>query len=124
MGRHAHSTEGGFTLIEMLIAISISALIFGVIGGAMILGFQTTGSSETVLNQSHDEQLLATRLPADAQSSDPGGADTASGTSWGCGGTPLPTSINILRLASTDLSTGVTSFASYRWDSTVPQELT
>jgi len=116
--------EQGFTLIELLIGSVILGIIISSIAAALILALNTTDSIGTRLSQSHDAQLFAAWLGADATSAGPphGAIYTRTGTgadgtisSTGCGLSPDPVN-DQLRLTWQDYSTasGATYSALYR----------
>lgn len=63
------SDEAGVTLVELIVAIAISAIIIGAITNAIFVGFRTTDKTTTRLSESHDTQLVATYFPPDVSSS-------------------------------------------------------
>jgi len=79
-------SEGGFTLPELLIAITLLGLIVGAITASLILGIKTTDGTAFRLSASHDAQLLSLYFPSDAQNATtttvPAAADTT------CSGAP------------------------------------
>jgi type II secretory pathway pseudopilin PulG len=60
--------ENGFTLVELLIALTISILIIGPISGAVIIGLRTTDTSSLRLSQTRDIELVQGILPRDVLS--------------------------------------------------------
>lgn len=79
------SDDSGMTLIELLIAMTISLVIFGVIAASLILGLKSTQAASDHLLDSRDPQALAVVLPSDLMSVQPGQADTTPTTASGCG---------------------------------------
>jgi prepilin-type N-terminal cleavage/methylation domain-containing protein len=59
------SDERGFTLVELLIAITISGLLSTALGGAIVIGLKSTSNSTVQLAQSRDIQLVQGALPRD-----------------------------------------------------------
>ena len=57
--------EAGVTLVELIVAIAISAIIIGAITNAIFVGFRTTDKTTTRLAESHNTQLVATYFPSD-----------------------------------------------------------
>ena len=100
----AHGADGGVDVVFDGAALSgIAVTIFGVITAAFILMLRSTKDTSTLLNESHDAQLIATTLPADMQS-----VSTAAG-SIDSGNPATPTSCagaspgnNIVRLSWAD----------------------
>ena len=77
-------SEAGFTLMELLIVISIIGIIAPVIMGGITIGLKTTSATANRVSNSHDEQLLSVYLPADIQSVKSAGAVDTSGTQLTC----------------------------------------
>jgi hypothetical protein len=104
-------TEGGFTLAELLLAITVLGIIIGSIGSAFVVMLSNYSAVGSRAAQSHDSQLLSSWLLPDVQSAgsgniSTGGVDTNSGSAWsltGCGGSPVVTpSINVLTMTWQD----------------------
>ena len=112
--------EAGFTLPELIVTISIIAVIVSAIAGALIVSLKTQTATAGTLAESHDQQRLAFWLPKDIESAVLSSIDVQSGTGTGCAGA-TPAGTNVLRLLSVDSSTGSTStyFASYRIEGAV-----
>ena len=66
--RPATRAQDGFTLVEVLVSISITGVILGAIVSATYFGLRTTTDQRRSLEQSNAEQLLATWFTADVQS--------------------------------------------------------
>ena len=96
------SKDGGYTLPEMLVAVSIAGLIAGVIGAAFIIGSKTTVEARTRLAESHDAQLLTSYFRNDAAS-----ASTVSTTG-------VPPGACLL----SDLPAGTAPVAAFTWADT------
>jgi prepilin-type N-terminal cleavage/methylation domain-containing protein len=80
------SAEAGFTLVELLVAITILGIIMGAIGAMIATAFRTTTTVNDELNASRGPKLVARYWPADvenAQQVQPGGG--------GCGGAAVVT---------------------------------
>ena len=60
--------DAGFTLVELTISILIIGVVVPVIGGALIFGLKTFGTTSQRLNESHDLQLAASYFASDVQS--------------------------------------------------------
>jgi len=60
--------DDGFTLVELTVSILILSVIVVVIGGALIFGLKTFGSTTQRLSESHDLQLAASYFAADVAS--------------------------------------------------------
>jgi prepilin-type N-terminal cleavage/methylation domain-containing protein len=63
--------EQGFTLIEMLIALTVTAIVTGTIATALVVTFRTVGAANDQVAQSHDAQNLSFWLLPDLQSLGP-----------------------------------------------------
>lgn len=59
--RPARADEG-FTLVEMIVATALFALVFTVLGGAMIATITTQGTVTTVTSSTRDAQVVATTI--------------------------------------------------------------
>lgn len=80
------SAESGFTLVELLVAITILGIIMGAIGAMIATAFRTTTTVSDELNASRGPKLVARYWPADVENAvavQPGGG--------GCGGTAVVT---------------------------------
>jgi len=95
--------EDGFTLIELVMTITILAIIMPVIAGSVIVGLKTTDDTSARLNQSHDVQNATAFFEQDVAS-----ADDVSLTDTTCAGVAP-----IVRLRWTDPVTSHTIIASY-----------
>jgi len=93
-----HRPQVGFTLIEVLITVTITGMIMSVIAMSCFVGIRTTTDQQRSLHQSNAEQLTANWFVADVQAAcNPGltvptcarspNPSTASGSA--CGSTAL-----------------------------------
>jgi prepilin-type N-terminal cleavage/methylation domain-containing protein len=57
--------DEGFTLVEMLVAMAISATIVPVLTGAIVIGWRTTDDTIVQLGQTHSRQILGSALAVD-----------------------------------------------------------
>lgn len=105
--------EGGFTLIELIVTMSIVSIVMGTLSMAIIVGLRTTDETTRRLADSHDLQLLSIYLPADAQSAVEGRIDTSAATAIGCT-PPDPSGTNVLHLAWDEPGGTQTFRAAYR----------
>ena len=62
------SEESGFTLIEMIVCITMLAVIIVPLTGAILVGLVTTDDTQATLNTSSGRQLLAVHLEGDVRS--------------------------------------------------------
>jgi prepilin-type N-terminal cleavage/methylation domain-containing protein len=68
-----HRPQDGFTLIEVLMVVTITGMIMGAIAVACFVGIRTTTDQQRSLHQSNAEQLIAHWFVADVQAAcDPG----------------------------------------------------
>lgn len=84
---HAARDEAGFTLVELLIALTISILIIGPISGAVIIGLRTTDSSSLRLSQTRDIEYVQGQLPRDVQSATDVQANVTAAATSACSNT-------------------------------------
>ncbi|MBV9168750.1 MAG: prepilin-type N-terminal cleavage/methylation domain-containing protein [Chloroflexi bacterium] len=75
--------DDGFTLVELLMASVIGAVVVGVISAALIVGFKTIDGTQGRFSDSHDGQIAQDYFTTDAQSSD---AVDSSASDTTCGG--------------------------------------
>jgi prepilin-type N-terminal cleavage/methylation domain-containing protein len=101
-------SERGLSLIEMLIAITISGIIATALTGAIYFGFQATGSTETRLSQSGKANLLASYFVEDVQNATGVGKGVTESAA-ACGAGAMPVAL----LLTQDTATPSTSSISY-----------
>jgi prepilin-type N-terminal cleavage/methylation domain-containing protein len=90
--------DEGFTLVELLVSISILAVIMVPLSGAIILLLQNNGRTTNRIAAAHDEFMLSSYWPTDLQ-----GATTLSTTDTAsCPATVAGSSL-VARLRSTDI---------------------
>ncbi len=89
--------QRGYTLIELILAITILAVVAAPLSGAVVLGLRTGTDAEARLLEANDGRLLATFLGPDVQS-----ATTVSTTDTTCGGAGTRLAIS-WREGSTDV---------------------
>jgi prepilin-type N-terminal cleavage/methylation domain-containing protein len=99
-------SENGFTLVELIMSLTLLSVIMGPLTGAVIIGLRTADGTNQKLSDSHDEQLVATYLVKDVQS-----ASTVSTTDVSCG----TAGVVVARLSWADPD-GTAKAASYRVD--------
>jgi len=85
--------QAGFTLIEMMMAIAITGIIIGPIGGAVFLGLRTADETSNRYASSNDAQTLSVWLPPDVQSAGNQVGDVVTSGNTECSGVT-----NVLRL--------------------------
>ncbi len=67
--RRARRSEAGFTLVELLVVITIMPLIVGAISVALIAVFRNETTVSNSLTGSGDEQVVSANFVADVQGS-------------------------------------------------------
>ena len=67
--------DQGFTLVELLIAMTSSMIMFGAVAGIFVAVASNYTSSTSRLTESNDAQLLNTWITGDIQSAGPGSSD-------------------------------------------------
>jgi type II secretory pathway pseudopilin PulG len=87
--------EAGFTLVEVLMASTMSAVITAVIATAVIVSLKNADATSNRLSVSHDAQIAQSWFTTDAQSAD--GVDTDFSGTGACGSS---TPVLVLRWAS------------------------
>jgi prepilin-type N-terminal cleavage/methylation domain-containing protein len=60
--------DDGFTLVELLVSITLLGIVAPVMVGAIVLGLKTTAATTAQLNASHARQELAAFFTTDVQS--------------------------------------------------------
>ena len=76
--RRHECDSGGFTLIELIISITLLSLITGAITASFITAFNANANSAERVHESNDAQIIAAFWTRDAQAA--GGSDPRSGT--------------------------------------------
>ena len=84
---HAH-TQHGFTLVELLLTVTILSLVIGVLTDTLILGLRTTGDTQTRIAQADAQQFIAHYVSRDVVASV---AATPGGTACGVANAALVT---------------------------------
>lgn len=121
----ADRTESGFTLVELLVAMALSTMVFAVVALALITASGNYTASASKLFQSHDAQLLSPSLVPDVQSAGPNATDVDTSPQpklpfgpAGCDPTGPPGGTNVVKLTWSDFDTGTTYAAAYRLEGT------
>lgn len=81
-GRRTRRSDGGFTLVELLVAITILGIIMGAIGAMIATAFRTSSTVSDELNASRGPKLVARYWPADVENAvdvQPGAGGCGSG---------------------------------------------
>ncbi len=107
-------SDEGVTLIELILAITLSSIILAATFTAIVAGLKNTNDTNVRLNESHDTQLVESYLPQDLQSAT--SAFVAKTDPTGCSNSGPASSVNLvsLRWAET-IGAATTNFAvSYR----------
>lgn len=102
--------ERGFTLVELLVAISILGVVMGAVSAAIIVGLKTTDGTITRLSESHDTQISTAYISGDAQSAQ-GVTQNVAGDS--CSGTGATALVRFTWADSVDTTTDVAKTAAY-----------
>ena len=104
--------EEGMTLVELIMAITISGLIIGPLSAGLIIGLRTSGETATRLAGSSDAQFLAISLPPDIQSAGNAAGDVVASPTANteCSGV---TNVLRLRWTTTDSGPATTYQAAY-----------
>ena len=68
--------ESGITLLELLISISLGAILVGALTVALITSLRTIGATGVRYTESHDAQLATTYFASDASSTSSSGLST------------------------------------------------
>ncbi len=97
--------DAGFTLPELVIAIVVTGIIVPVIAAAIVLTLKTTPSTTARADAGVAIQGIATWLPADVDSTAPGGMNANPAAVSGCQGTDPGR--NVLRLTWQETFRGV-----------------
>jgi prepilin-type N-terminal cleavage/methylation domain-containing protein len=69
--------DGGFTLVEVLVTVTVLGLIFAVLTDTFVLGLRTTSDTQTNLAQTDTEQFAALWLTKDVRGSTAVATDAA-----------------------------------------------
>jgi prepilin-type N-terminal cleavage/methylation domain-containing protein len=75
--------ESGVSLIELLIAISITGIILAPIGAAIYFGFRTTGETQRQVAESSSANVMASYFTADVQGAIAAAKSTSDAVSCG-----------------------------------------
>ena len=67
MSARTRNREAGFTLVELLVAVSLMGLIMTALMSAVVVGFRSTRDTHTSLDQSNAEQIITTYVTKDIQ---------------------------------------------------------
>ena len=117
MSRETTTSESGFTLVELLIAITISGIIVAALSAGFLVALKGTAGAHERFMGSNASQTFATYFASDVQSADPLAIRTDS-VETGCAPSPADTgSSNVVRLTWAENAGDPTSkrfFASYR----------
>ena len=108
-------TDRGFTLPELLIALSLMAMLASVVTMALITSIRTAPNVAKRADSAIAVQGITTFLPPDVDSTEPGGFDIAAGTPSGCAGTD--DGINVVHMTWFEEFYGTTTtfVANYRY---------
>lgn len=108
----------GFTLIEVLIVVSMVAIVTTVLAATVTVVLKTAPPAEVRTDDARSVQGLVTWLPQDIDAAPPGGFNRDHAY-WPCGGSAPADSHNIITAEWTESSASEQRFAaSYRYDLT------
>lgn len=113
--RRTAQRDRGFTLVELLVAVLLTATLLTVIGMAVVTSLRTIPSTSNRADSAVAVQGITTWLPPDVDATQPGAFDVTSGKASGCTGTDPGN--NIVHLSWTETFAGVTTtyVANYRF---------
>src|SRR2546423_3525565 len=89
--------EGGFTLIEVVIAVFLSSILVTGLATAFTAISRGTSSAHDKFVASNGSETLSTYLTADVESANPDFVDRASSATMGCASLPPAATTNVLR---------------------------
>lgn len=108
--------DRGFTLVEMLIVVTIMATLTAAISAAIIVALRTTPSAEKRVHDARSVQGLVTWLPQDVDAAPPDGFNRDP-QEWPCAAPAPANSFNVLSIRWTEASNSTTDYAaSYRYE--------
>ena len=114
MTRDGSTRDEGFTLVELVICITLMAVIAPVLLGVMVVTLKSSPALADRADAAVIVQGLVTWLPEDIDSAAPGSFDTAPATPSGCLGTDP--GFNLLKLSWTETISSAKNYtASYRY---------
>lgn len=112
----------GFTLVEVLVSMSVMGLIATVISSVVVVALKNNPAVQLRTDSALTLQGITTWLPQDVDSTPPDGFDTVATSASGCGDSP---GVNVLRMQwSENISGTVTQFiANYRYVASATQSI-
>ena len=112
--------EGGFTLIELVVALAVLAIIIVPLTAAFITTLQQTNAVDQRLSQSADAQRIGSAWTKDVRSVDTNGYDTAGTCQDPTGSSPAETLLTSFEWGSDPTSGGNVKKASWVIEGTGP----
>lgn len=111
--RSAPDRDEGSTLVELLMAVLLTAVLVGAVAAALTTALRNQDSTRGLVADSVDAQILSTYLPGDVQNAGPAAGDlsTDPADTAGCSGL---TGDNVLALTWTDAEAGADYGVTYR----------
>ena len=112
----------GFTLVEVLVSMTVMGLIATVISSVVIVAVKNNPAVQMRTDSALTLQGITTWLPQDVDSTPPTGFDTGATTASGCASSP---GVNVLRMQwSENIAGTVTQFvANYRYVASPSQNI-
>ena len=122
--------ESGFTIIELLISITILGVLMAAVTGAMLVALDTNAATGTRIDESRDQQFAAAYFSGDVQSAKTitlGAAGGAPNLAAKCGTTPAVLVVDLVGqdfdVSTHALITTVVSYVRIRGADGVTDEL-
>jgi prepilin-type N-terminal cleavage/methylation domain-containing protein len=108
--------EGGFTLIEVLIVITMIGVLSATLAAVFSVIVRTTPDADARVTDARSLKGLVTWIPQDMDAAPPTGFDD-SHSAWACAGAPPADSHNVIAMTWTEVSDVTSVFhASYRYE--------
>lgn len=109
--------DGGFTLVELVIAVALMSLLMSVISAALVVTLRNSPAVADRADAAVNVQGLVTWLPQDVDSAEPGSFDVSQTATSGCAG--VDPGFNLFKVTwSETISSTVDYAASYRYVAT------
>lgn len=112
--RACRVVDGGFSLIELLIAVAVSGVLCSAIAGGIVVVLRNMDSTSVRIADAQDAQNLVTWLPVDVSSAPAANVSTDPSLPSGCASVSPGTNILLLSWTETVNSSTTTFVADYR----------